>query len=175
MGFADKISLNISLNEFIYLYLMGNTLLRLIFRPFNNFILHPIYRLARYLSELLFPKRKPNPEPQKPIHIAILESSSSDQEEEVESGMTPEDRQIFEQHSNTVNGLAAKAPIGALDLEEMAYAYNHLASLLSKYGSNDYRKCLNSASNIYNAAPDKYYEDKITLLNNVALNLEARK
>jgi hypothetical protein len=74
-----------------------------------------------------------------------------------------------------VNEKSAKSPITASDLDEMAYSYNHLACLLSKYGNSDYKKCFKSACSIYDAAPEKYFEDKMTLLNNVGLNLEGRQ
>lgn len=61
------------------------------------------------------------------------------------------------------------------DLDEMAFAYTQLAFLHSKYDSKDYEKCLKLASSIYDSSPHKYYEDKITLLNNVAINLDSNK
>ena len=39
----------------------------------------------------------------------------------------------------------------------MAYAYTHLVHLLSKHNNSDYKKCLNSAMNIYDTAPEKYH------------------
>jgi hypothetical protein len=60
---------------------MGNAFLPIIFRPFNNFILRPIYRLARFISQLLFPKPKPDQEIQNPVAIPVPEANSSDEEE----------------------------------------------------------------------------------------------
>lgn len=57
----------------------------------------------------------------------------------------------------------------------MAFSYAQLAGLYSKYGSNDYKKCLRSASAIYDTSVHKYHEDKMVLLNNVGLNLHSQK
>ncbi len=77
----------------------------------------------------------------------------------------------MESHSNTVARLANLKGIKAGDLDEMAHSYAQLAILSSKYGNEDYKKCIRSACSIYDAAPGQYFEEKITMLNNVALNL----
>jgi hypothetical protein len=53
----------------------------------------------------------------------------------------------------------------------MAHSYTQVAILCSKYANKDYKKCMKSACNIYDAAPGQYFEERITLLNNVALHL----
>lgn len=71
--------------------------------------------------------------------------------------MTPEDQLMFDSHNTTISRLATLRGITAADLDEMAYSYAQVAIIYSKYGNEDYKKCMKSACNIYAAAPGQYF------------------
>lgn len=102
-----------------------------------------------------------------------IEKQRNEQEapEDDALAMTPEDKLIFDSHNTAISILATLRGITAGDLDELAHSYAQVTILYSKYGSEDYKKCMKSACNIYDAAPGQYFEERITLLNNLGLNL----
>ena len=134
---------------YLYLYLMGNVFLRF-FTPLKNFIINYWRHILLFFNR---PKgnKQNRPLPPEPEEAHLNGNGQA------ELAMSDDDRQLLEQHSQTVSDLAARQNIDLTSLEEMAYSYSHLAQLLSKSDNSDYNKCLRSAASIYDTAPEKYH------------------